>query len=107
MPRAGAIAFSKKSQLRLLCDPDCLGAAVTARELLDAASRIDKLLFPGKKRMTSGTDADLNITPRGTRVIDRAARTSDIGLVIVWMNLRFHVWKRARNLAALRAPRKP
>jgi hypothetical protein len=40
-------------------------------------------------------------------VINRAARTSDIGLEIFWMNVRFHVWKRARNLAPLPVPRKP
>jgi hypothetical protein len=34
-------------------------------------------------------------------VIHGAARTSDVGLVIFWMNARFHVWKRARNLLAV------
>jgi hypothetical protein len=107
MPRARAIAVRKMSDLRLFRDPHCLGAAVTACELLDPARRIDKLLFPRKKRMTSGTDADLNILARRTRVINRTARTSNIGLEIFWMNVRFHVWKRARNLALLRTPRKP
>jgi hypothetical protein len=33
-------------------------------------------------------------------VIHRAARTNDVGLVILWMNARFHVRKRARNVIA-------
>jgi hypothetical protein len=26
-------------------------------------------------------------------VIHRATRTNDVGLVVLWMNARFHVWK--------------
>jgi hypothetical protein len=33
-------------------------------------------------------------------VIHRAARTNDVGLVVLWMNARFHVRKRARNVTA-------
>ncbi|MEY2527574.1 MAG: hypothetical protein QOE73_2345, partial [Verrucomicrobiota bacterium] len=69
--------------------------------------RVHELLFTGKKRVTSGTDADLNITARRARVVNRAARTSDVGLVIFWMNVRFHVRKGARNLLALRFSRNP
>jgi hypothetical protein len=33
-------------------------------------------------------------------VIHRAARTDDVGLVILWMNAGFHVRKRGRNVTA-------
>jgi hypothetical protein len=39
-------------------------------------------------------------------VIDRATRAGDIGLVILWMNARFHFQKGTRNLRALRRSRK-
>src|SRR2546428_7657240 len=77
-----------------------LGAAVTTREFFDAPGRIDKLLFAGEKWMTSGTDADFNVTTRRARMINRAARADDITLVIFWMNARFHVGWRARNVTA-------
>jgi hypothetical protein len=32
-------------------------------------------------------------------VINRAARANDIALLIIWMNVRLHVQKRAQNLA--------
>ena len=50
--------------------------------------------------MASGADADFNVTSSRASVIDRAARADDIGLLIFRMNVRFHVQKRARNLAA-------
>jgi hypothetical protein len=41
-------------------------------------------------------------------VIDSAASANDIGLVILWMNVRFHVWKRGggANCSAVRLVRK-
>jgi hypothetical protein len=33
-------------------------------------------------------------------VIDRAARTDDVGLVILWMNACFHLSSGARNVSA-------
>jgi hypothetical protein len=33
-------------------------------------------------------------------VINRAARANDVGLLIIGMNVRLHIEKRARNLAA-------
>ena len=76
----------------------CFGAAVAARELLDAARGIDELLFAREKRMASGTNADFNITPRRARVVNRAASAADFRLVIFRMNGRFHVQERTRNL---------
>ena len=70
-----------------------LGAAVAAREFLHPPSRVDEFLFAGEKRMTSGADADFNVANGRAGMINRAARTSDIGLVILWMNVRFHVRK--------------
>jgi hypothetical protein len=97
---------SKGNQLSFFDDARSFGAAVTAREFFHTSSGVDKFLFPGEKRMASGADADFNVAARGTGMIDGAARTGDISLVIFRMNVRFHVWKRARNLAALDGSRK-
>src|SRR2546423_3587951 len=83
-----------------------LGAAVAPREFLHASGRIDELLFPGEKRMARRADADFNVPLGRARVIDSAASADDIGLVILWMNVRFHVWKRGANCSALRLSRK-
>ena len=50
--------------------------------------------------MAGGTDADFNISFGRASVINRAARANDIGLLIIGMNVRLHVQKRADNLAA-------
>ena len=88
------------TQLSFLLSPRGFGAAVTAGEFFHAAGSIDELLFAGEKWMASGTNTDLNIATRRAGVIHRAARTDDVGLVVLWMNARFHVWKRARNVTA-------
>ena len=93
-------------ELSFLLGAGSFGAAVTAGKFLDPARGIDKLLFAGEKGMTSGTNADLNIATRGASVIHRAACAHHISLVIFWMNVRFHVWKRVANLGALRHSRK-
>jgi hypothetical protein len=77
-----------------------LGAAVTTREFFHAPGGVDEFLFAGKKRMAGGADADFNVSFGRAGVINRAARANDIGLLIIGMNLRFHVEKRAQNLAA-------
>jgi hypothetical protein len=78
-----------------------LCAAVAARELLDSAGRIDEFLFAREKRMAGGANADFNITPRRTGVIDGTTGADDVGLIILRMNVRLHVQKRARNLSAI------
>ena len=88
-------------QLRLFAAARRFRAAVTAREFLDSAGGIDEFLFAGEKRMAGGADADFNITPRRTCVIDGTTRTDDVGLVILRMNVRFHVQKRAHTLSAI------
>ena len=50
--------------------------------------------------MAGGTDADSNISFGRAGVIDRAARANDVGLLIIGMNVRLHIQKRAQNLAA-------
>jgi hypothetical protein len=70
-----------------------LGAAVAAGKLFHAASGVDEFLFASEKRMTSGANADFNVATGGARMINRATRASDIGLVILWMNVRFHFRK--------------
>ena len=93
-------------QLRLFGRACGLGAAITTREFLHAAGGVDKLLFAGEKRMASGADADFNVTLGRTRIVNRAARTNDVGLKIFRMNVRFHVQKGARNLFATGPVRK-
>ena len=83
-----------------------LRAAIAAREFLHATCSIDKLLFASEKRMTRRTDADLNVPLGRACVVDSTARARDIGLIILRMNVRFHVWKRVANLGALLPARK-
>ena len=73
------------------------GAAVATSEFLDASGCIDKFLFASEKRMAGGANADFNITPRRTRVINNAARAHDIGLMIFRMNARLHVKNEPQN----------
>ena len=86
------------NELSFLRGAGSFRAAVTAGKFLDAARRIDKLLFAGEKGMTGGTNADLNIATRGAGVIHRAACAHHISLVIFWMNACFHLLKGARNV---------
>ena len=88
------------NELSFLPGADSFGAAVTAGKFLDPARGIDELLFAGEKGMTSGTNADLNITTRGASVIHRAACANHISLVIFWMNGCFHLLNGARNVFA-------
>ena len=88
-------------QLRLFAAARRFCAAVTAREFLDSAGSIDEFLFAGEKRMAGGADADFNITPRRTCVIDGTTRADDVGLVILRMNIRLHVQKRVYKISAI------
>jgi hypothetical protein len=88
------------TQLSFLVSSRGFGAAIPAGEFFHASGGIDKLLFAGEKWMASGTNTDLNIATRRAGVIHRAARTNDVGLVILWMNAGFHVRKRGRNVTA-------
>ena len=54
------------AQLTLFGGASGLGAAVTARELLDASRRIDEFLLAREKRVTGGANADFNVTPGRT-----------------------------------------
>ena len=103
MPRQSGAATD---QLSFLFSPRGFGATVAAGEFFDAPGGIDELLFAREKRMTSGTNADLNITARRAGVINRAARAHNIGIVILWMNGCFHLQKEARNVAARSCSRK-
>src|SRR5438309_11314604 len=77
-----------------------LGATVATREFFHAPGSIDKFLYAGEKRMAGGTDADSNVSFGRASVINRAARANDVGLLIIGMNVRLHIQKRANNLAA-------
>lgn len=88
------------TQLSFLVSSRGFGAAIPAGEFFHASGRIDELLLAGEKWMASGTNTNLNIATRRASVIHRATRTNDVGLVVLWMNARFHVRKRARNVTA-------
>src|SRR5207237_5449073 len=76
-----------------------LGATVATREFFHAPGGIDKFLFAGEKRMAGSADADFNVSFGRASVINRAARASDVGILIIGMNVRLHIHKRASNLA--------
>lgn len=60
-------------------------------ELLDATSRVDKLLLPGVERMAIGTKFDVDVFHGRTSCNHIAARTNDLGVrVIGRMNIRLH-----------------
>ena len=82
------------------------GAAVAAGEFFHAPGGVDEFLLASEKRMAGGADADFNISFGRASVINRAARANDIGLLIIGMTVRFHVEKRAHNLAVNRQIRK-
>src|SRR5207249_10016795 len=71
-----------------------LGATVTTREFFHAPGGIDKFLFAGEKRMAGGTDADFNVSIGRASVINRAARTNDVDLLIIGTNARLSIEKR-------------
>ena len=98
--RAGRLQRSAQLSLPGRAGPSGLGSTITAREFLDATGGVDELLFPGEKRMAGGADADSNVSFGRASVINRAARANDIGLLIIGMNVRLHIQKRANNLAA-------
>jgi len=87
-------------QLTCLAHARSLRAAIALREFFDATGGVDEFLFAGKKRMAGGADPDFNVSFSRAGVINRAARANDIGLLIIGMNVRLHVQKRAQNLAA-------
>jgi hypothetical protein len=96
----------RRDQLSFLFGTRGFSAAVAPGKFLDAPSRIHELLFTGEKRMTSSANTDLNIAARGASVIRRTACAHHIGLVILWMNTGFHLWKGAQNLLVQSALRK-
>jgi hypothetical protein len=77
-----------------------LGAAVTASEFFHPAGGIDEFLLAREKRMAGGADADFNVSFGRASMINRAARANDIGLLVIGMNVRLHVKKRAKSIAA-------
>jgi len=97
----GVGAWHKRLYIQLsLAGAGGLGAAVTTREFFYAPGGVDEFLFAGKKRMAGSADADFNVSFGRAGVINRAARANDIGLLIIVMNVRLHVEKRAESLAA-------
>jgi hypothetical protein len=83
-----------------------LGAAVAAGEFFHPPGGVDEFLLASEKRMAGGADADFNISFGRASVINRAARANDIGLLIIGMNVRLHIEKRAQNLVLKASIRK-
>ena len=83
-----------------------LGAAVAAGEFFHTSSGVDEFLLASEKRMAGGADADSNISFGRASVINRTARANHIGLLVIGVNVRLHVEKRSKNLAANRQIRK-
>ena len=51
--------------------------------------------------MTCRANADFDVPLGRASVVDSTARTSDVGLIVLRMNVRFHVWKGVANLGAV------
>ena len=79
------------NQLSFFLSPRGFRATVTAGKFFHAPGGIHKLLFAGEKRMTSSTNTDLDIATSRAGMIHRAACADHIGLVIFWMDARFHL----------------
>jgi len=77
-------------QLTFFARARSFGAAVALGEFFHATGRVHEFLFAGEKWMTSGADTDSNVATRRAGVIDRAARASDICLMVFWVNACFH-----------------
>ena len=67
---------------------------VTARELLNTACRIYKLLFPSEKGVASGANADFQIPAGGTGLVDGAASAGNACSFVAGMNIGFHNGKK-------------
>jgi hypothetical protein len=104
--RAGVDDPSYRTQLSFFGGARGLGAAVAPGKFFHATRSVDEFLFASEKWMTSGTNTDFNIATRRAGVIHRAARAHNISLVILWMNVCFHLQKGARNLIARSGSRK-
>ena len=105
-PRRPRQSGAATAQLTLFDGASGLGAAVAAREFFHPARSVDEFLLAREKRVARGADADFNVTPGRTGMINRAARANDVGLYVFRMNVRFHGWKRVANLGALPLSRK-
>ena len=81
------------NELSFLFGAGSFRAAVSAGKFLDPARGIDKLLFASEKRMAGGADADFNIPAGRAGVINRATGAANVRLVIIRMDVRFHVGK--------------
>ena len=81
---------SNKSHAASNPPPDSVFNPVFSLEFLYATSRVHKLLFAGKERVALGTDFNVNILHRGTRLDDVAAGTIDRRFFILRMDTLFH-----------------
>src|SRR2546423_12586905 len=97
-PKAFGVGIARRRgeravQLSFFGHARSFGAAVALGEFLNATGGIDKFLLAGEKRMAGRADTDSNVAPGRAGGVHRAARANDIGLVILWMNVCFHVRK--------------
>jgi len=98
VPRAPRQSQAATVQLSFCAGARGFGAAVAAGEFFHAPGGVDEFLLASEKRMAGGADADFNVSFGRASVINRAARANDIGLLIIGMNVRLHIEKRAQKL---------
>ena len=63
---------------------------VSLSELLYASCCVDEFLFPGKERVTVGTDVDVDVADGGTGFNCKATGTDNLRLLVLWMDALFH-----------------
>ena len=65
--------------------------AIALVEAIDASCGIDQLLFPGKERVASGTDFDVQVTFLSGARLERLATSAGNGYInVFWVNSWFH-----------------
>ncbi len=86
----GIFTVSKVSGWELGALFAALRACVTAGEFLDAARGIDEFLLAGEEGMARCADTHFDVALGGPCVVNRTARTRDVGLLVIGMNICFH-----------------
>lgn len=80
---------------------------VTAGELLNSASSIDKFLLPSEEGVAGSANTDFQVPARGTGMVYVTASTGDGCLFVAGMNVGFHVKKREAGAYAAQLIRQP
>lgn len=87
--RAGNFKVSQFSPSPPLNSSFAFGG-VSLSELLYASCCVDEFLFPGKERVTVGTDIDVDVADGGAGLHCKATSTDHLRLLVLWMDALFH-----------------